>query len=86
MNFDWTDRSIRPTVASYLAPQEAPMALDTLAPPTRQSIATVEPSRAWILGLVVESDGSLSGPGSERTLEWPSCACLDECAGHHEDA
>ena len=86
MNFDWTDRSIRPTVASYLAPQEAPMALDPLAPSTGQATATVEPSRAWILGLVVEPDGSLSGPGSERTREWPSCACLDECAVDHEDA
>ena len=47
---------------------------------------SVEPSRAWILGLVVEPDGSLSGPGSERTREWPSCACLDECAVDHEDA
>jgi hypothetical protein len=48
------------------------MALETLAPPTRQDTATVEPSRAWILGLVVESDGSVSGPGSERALDWPA--------------
>ena len=49
------------------------MALDTLASPTHQTPAAVEPSRAWILGLVVESDGSVSGPASERALEWPSC-------------
>jgi hypothetical protein len=62
------------------------MALDTLATPLRQVSATIEPSRAWILGLVVEPDGSVSGPASERTLEWPSCESPDEGATDHEGA
>ena len=72
------------------------MALETLAQPTRQVTATVEPSRAWILGLVVESDGSLSGPGSEQAQEWPSserslagrsvCECPGDCAVDHHSA
>jgi hypothetical protein len=48
------------------------MALETLAPTIRPNTETVEPSRAWILGLVIESDGSVSGPGSQHALEWPA--------------
>ena len=62
------------------------MALDTLAASTHPAPVSVDPSRAWILGLVVESDGSVSGPASERTLEWRSCDCLEDCTGEHEDA
>lgn len=62
------------------------MALDTLAPPIHQAPAAVEPSRAWILGLVVESDGTVSGPASERTLEWSSWTCPGDCAVDHEHA
>jgi hypothetical protein len=62
------------------------MALDTLTPSTHQAPAAVEPSRAWILGLVVESDGSVSGPASEQTLEWPSCECPDDCRIDHANA
>ena len=62
------------------------MALEIAATPSRQVAPTIEPSRAWILGLVVESDGSVSGPGTERTLEWPSCECPDDCGIDHENA
>jgi hypothetical protein len=62
------------------------MALELAATPTRQVATTVEPSRAWILGLAVESDGSVSGPGAERTFEWPSCECPDDCGIDHENA
>jgi len=48
------------------------MAVDTLVPPTPQASMSVEPSRAWILGLVVEPDGSVSGPAAELAAEWPS--------------
>ena len=43
---------------------------------------TVDPSRAWILGLVVGADGTVSGPSLEEPLEWPVCACPDECYLH----
>lgn len=58
------------------------MALEILGPPTQPDAPTVEPSRAWILGLVIESDGSVSGPASEPTVEWPAgegpCVCVSE--------
>ena len=44
--------------------------------PATQPIAratSVEPSRAWILGLVVDADGSLSD-ASPAENEWPSSA------------
>ncbi len=62
------------------------MAVDALATLTVPEHPTLEPSRAWILGLVVGSDGSLSGPGSERTLEWPACGCPGDCDQDHEVA
>jgi hypothetical protein len=45
---------------------------------------SIEPSRAWILGLVVAPDGTLTGPGP--TLEWPECECPFDCAIDHENS
>ncbi len=41
----------------------------TVQPATRP--LAVEPSRAWILGIVVDADGSLSTPGPADSA-WPS--------------
>jgi hypothetical protein len=38
-------------------------------PVTRAS--SVEPSRAWILGLVVDADGSVTAPPAPE-VEWPA--------------
>ncbi|MBX3029784.1 MAG: hypothetical protein KF809_06465 [Chloroflexi bacterium] len=47
------------------------MAHDALAPQTTPPTASVvEASRAWILGLVVEPDGSITGPASGDVPEW----------------
>ena len=43
---------------------------------------SVDPSRAWILGLVVAADGTVSGPSLEEPLEWPLCECPAECDLH----
>ena len=48
-------------------------------PSTRPS--SVEPSRAWILGLVVDADGSVSGP-LPVAPEWPSPDGLDTRPDH----
>ena len=60
------------------------MAVDTLAASTRQVPPTVEPSRAWILGLVVEPDGSISGPATERAIDWPSDEAHDDASDDPE--
>jgi hypothetical protein len=46
-------------------------------PATRPT--TVEPSRAWILGLVVEADGSVSA-APPAAPEWPASTPPDEGA------
>jgi hypothetical protein len=48
------------------------MRIDAATQPVTRP-TTVEPSRAWILGLVVDADGSVSGPGPADS-EWPSPA------------
>ena len=48
------------------------MRIDPATQPTPRP-TSVEPSRAWILGLVVDADGSLSGADSAEN-EWPSSA------------
>ena len=49
---------------------------------TNATSLSVDPSRAWILGLVVGADGTISGPSLEEPLEWPMCACPAECDLH----
>ncbi len=72
MKFDWTDRITGRTVGVRSNhPTETQMARDAVATRTLPETPALEPSRAWILGLVVESDGSVSGPAPEHTLEWP---------------
>lgn len=46
------------------------MAQDVSAPQPAPTVAPVEASRAWILGLVVEPDGSVSGPDTTMALDW----------------
>lgn len=49
-------------------------------PATRAS--SVEPSRAWILGLVVDADGSVAAPPAPD-VEWPAPTAED---GHRTPA
>ncbi len=46
------------------------MALEELVHDTRPATGTIEPSRAWILGLIVEPDGTMSGPVLDMGLDW----------------
>jgi hypothetical protein len=48
------------------------MAQDVSAPQPASTVAPVEASRAWILGLVVEPDGSMSGPDTAMAFDWPA--------------
>lgn len=48
------------------------MRTDTATQPAIRP-TSVEPSRAWILGLVVDADGSVSAPPVADS-EWPSSA------------
>jgi hypothetical protein len=75
------DRLVRPVQTERSAPMESDMRIDAAGQPsTRQT--TVEPSRAWILGLVVDADGSLSAAGPADS-EWPSSAQDAAAAADH---
>ena len=46
------------------------MRIESVAQPVTRPTA-VDPSRAWILGLVVDADGSVTAP-TPADSEWPS--------------
>jgi hypothetical protein len=39
----------------------------------------------WVLGLVVEPDGTIVGPGLRRFSFWAACECPDDCSRDHEN-
>jgi hypothetical protein len=60
----------------------------------RHAGQTIDPSRAWILGLTVGTDGRLEGPAlgeaqDEAWSVWPAtasagtCTCPDDCLRDH---
>jgi hypothetical protein len=53
---------------------------ETTRPVTQPT--TVDPSRAWILGLVVDADGSLSD-APPAAPEWPSTTAADARPDQH---
>lgn len=59
-------------------------------PPTDPTEATrrmleirIEPSHAWVLGLAVGRDGTVSGPGLASAAEWNECTCPAFCERDH---
>jgi hypothetical protein len=75
--------------------EEEPMPPQPRATSQQPVPATVEPSRAWILGLVVESDGSIASSlgaipewsaARQVTVDPTTCECPDACAIDHEYA
>jgi hypothetical protein len=59
---------------------------DATAPQRRAGRTSVDPSRAWIIGLTVEADGSLSRP-TDAAPEWPEAPLdppiADPASAHH---
>jgi hypothetical protein len=61
-------------------------------PPTDPAEATrrireirIDPSHAWVLGLAVACDGTVSGPGLASAPEWTECTCPAFCPRDHEN-
>jgi hypothetical protein len=46
----------------------------------------IDPSRAWILGIIVNEDGTATGLGALSYANSTSCECPDDCAIDHENA
>lgn len=52
--------------------------------PSRPTLGLhLDPSHAWVLGLVVEPDGSVAGPGLSAWSAWAECSCPDYCERDH---
>ena len=58
-----------------------------LAPRTFESrtFESWDPGKLWMLGIAVEPDGTLTGPGLRRYSFWADCECPDDCNRDHEN-
>ena len=55
--------------------------------PQRARAAVIDPAKAWMLGVLVEADGSLR-PAPAPALSWGTrerdCTCPDFCEAEHD--
>jgi hypothetical protein len=56
-----------------------------LGQPASETVGSLEPSHLWVLGLAVDDDGSLVGPGRRQDSSWAECECPDDCLRDHEN-
>jgi hypothetical protein len=52
---------------------------------TTDGLGSLDPSRLWILGLVVDDDGRIVGPGRGLSSAWGDCDCPGDCGRDHEN-
>lgn len=64
---------------NQIVPERGGPSRPTLGP----ALPHLDPSHAWVLGLVVEPDGSLAGPGLSAWSAWAECSCPDYCERDH---
>jgi hypothetical protein len=48
------------------------------------TVGDIAPNAFWILGIVQEDDGSLSGPATWQASYLSDCVCPDDCLRDHE--
>jgi hypothetical protein len=51
----------------------------------KDSVGSLAPSHLWVLGLAVDDDGSLVGPGKRQYSYWAECECPGDCLKDHEN-
>jgi len=51
--------------------------------PAHTSVASPEPSKPWVLGLVSDDEGSRTGPQARPSSFWAECECPDDCPRDH---
>jgi len=51
----------------------------------KESGSSLAPSHLWVLGLAVDDDGSLVGPGKRQYSYWAECECPGDCLKDHEN-
>ena len=45
----------------------------------------LDPGHLWVLGLLVDNDGAIAGPGRREYSYWADCDCPDLCLRDHEN-
>ena len=53
--------------------------------PTAPTAGSLEPSHLWVLGLALDDEGSIVGPGRRQYSDWAECECPDDCLRDHEN-
>ena len=56
-----------------------------LGQPVQKTVTSLEPSHLWVLGLAVDDDGSLVGPGRRQDGYLADCECPDDCLRDHDN-
>ena len=51
--------------------------------PIEQTVGSLAPSHLWVLGLTLDDEGSIVGPGRRRDSYWAECECPDDCLRDH---
>jgi hypothetical protein len=59
---------------------------DCMAAPAERLPEQIDPSRAWILGILIADDGTATGFGNLNREDPITCQCLDDCPIDHENA
>jgi hypothetical protein len=60
-------------------------ATDLTKTPEPLGLESMDPMKLWVLGLAVEPDGTLAGPGHRKFSFLEECACPDDCNRDHEN-
>jgi hypothetical protein len=52
---------------------------------TTDPLAALDRRNLWVVGLAVDDDGGIVGPGLGRYSFWADCECPDDCLRDHEN-
>jgi hypothetical protein len=58
---------------------------ETARPSSAPTLEPLDPGKLWVLGLAIEPDGSVAGPGLRRFSFWADCECPGDCNRDHEN-
>ncbi len=53
--------------------------------PSVAQLGILEPSHLWVLGLTLDEDGAVVGPGRREYSYWAECECPGDCLRDHEN-
>ena len=48
-------------------------------------VESIDPMKLWLLGLAIEPDGTLAGPGLRKFSFFEECECPVDCNRDHQN-